>query len=514
MTSPRDEIDNWLDRGVTPLNPPPGALDRIRRRARQRKTRQATFTAVGCAVVLAAAVVTPQVIAAAHQPGPHPPVAIQNTPPSVQPSPSHSYSSAPQTHRATQIKQHTTLANSWTVPPGNFQPTSVTFVGDGLGGVFGAVIGQAGTPGHCATTDCTSLAGTHDYGTSWYGVSAPLAPGPSGSAGVSQLRFANTSDGWAFGPAVWETTGGGWPWKHEQTPGHRVIDIEAVPAQQVNGVKLPARAFAVFGTCTGTGSNYAANCSSYSLWTSIAGNNSWTPVGVPAAYQQMASASSTAPILVISANAGYLLTPSGAVLTGPTTGAQWHVAGQAAPCAPGPAGNGSPTQQSGAQNSGSTSPATSQSPGTSGSGTSVGSQDTGAQFAAGPKLLLLACGSQAAGGRTQVSVHTSANGTSWQSAGGSLTVPGRPTALASAAASQVVLATTSGIEYSANGGGTWHAARFAGAGSGQTAPQGGFSYVGMTNATQGVAVPVNASLGEIYVTGNGGRTWRAARISS
>ena len=43
-------------------------------------------------------------------------------------------------------------------------------------------------------------------------------------------------------------------------------------------------------------------------------------------------------------------------------------------------------------------------------------------------------------------------------------------------------------------------------------PAGGFSYVGMTNATQGVAVPANASLGEIFVTSDGGRTWRPSPI--
>ena len=44
-------------------------------------------------------------------------------------------------------------------------------------------------------------------------------------------------------------------------------------------------------------------------------------------------------------------------------------------------------------------------------------------------------------------------------------------------------------------------------------PAGGFSYVGMTNATQGVAVPVNSSLGEIFVTRDGGKTWSPSLIS-
>src|SRR5882757_1191680 len=80
--------------------------------------------------------------------------------------------------------------------PPNFQATSVTFVGLDSG----FVLGQAGTPGHCgppARYICTSIAGTADHGGTWHGVSAPVTGAPAGSAGVSQVRFYNTSDGWA-----------------------------------------------------------------------------------------------------------------------------------------------------------------------------------------------------------------------------------------------------------------------------------------------------------------------------
>ena len=499
MTSPRDEIDNWLEQGVTPLYPSSGSLDRIRRRARQRKTRQATFAAAGCAVVLAGAVVTPQLIATGQHNGHrnHQPVAVEPSSPEVQPSISHASHTSPSlAGRATQFKQHTTLKKSWTRPPGHFRPTSVTFAGTGNGSVIGAVIGQAGPP--CASQYCTSLAGTSDYGQTWKGVSAPYAPGPNGGAGVSQLRFATTSDGWAFGPALYETSRGGWPWKSEDTYGQRVIDVEAVAT----------RAFAVFGTCTGTGANYAANCTSYSLWTSVAGSSTWTPVQVPVAYQQLAStssASSAAPKLVISGGTTvYLLTPSGQVLSGPTAGGSWHLAGKA-PCSPGPgAASGQDSQSppvpgSGTQNS------VSPSPGTQGSA----GPGYGAEFAAGPQLLL-SCESQAAA--AQVTLYASTDGARWHRAG-SLSVPGSPTSLTSAASGQAVLATTAGIEYSATGGRTWRAATFASAGSGATGPAGGFSYVGMTNASQGVAVPADSSLGEVYVTTDGGSTWDPSPIT-
>ena len=64
-----------------------------------------------------------------------------------------------------------------------------------------------------------------------------------------------------------------------------------------------------------------------------------------------------------------------------------------------------------------------------------------------------------------------------------------------------------------NGGRTWQAATFGGSGSGQAAPAEGFRYVGLTNGTQGVAVPAESKLGEIYVTTDGGSTWQPSPIA-
>ncbi|MGH3300633.1 MAG: hypothetical protein ACRDOK_02935, partial [Streptosporangiaceae bacterium] len=63
MTDPRDQIDDWLATDVTPLGPPPGSLDRVRRRVRQRRTRQVVVASAGCAVLLAAGVAAPEVAA-------------------------------------------------------------------------------------------------------------------------------------------------------------------------------------------------------------------------------------------------------------------------------------------------------------------------------------------------------------------------------------------------------------------------------------------------------------------
>ncbi len=44
-------------------------------------------------------------------------------------------------------------------------------------------------------------------------------------------------------------------------------------------------------------------------------------------------------------------------------------------------------------------------------------------------------------------------------------------------------------------------------------PADGFSYVGMTSDTNGVALPANAALGEVFITRDGGRTWVPHRVS-
>ena len=124
---------------------------------------------------------------------------------------------------------------------GSFQPTSITFVSSRLG----AVIGQGQPAGLCTgQSTCTSLAGTDDYGKTWFGVSAPAAGSPDGASGVSQLRFLNENQGFAFGPALWVTEDGGASWAQVGLPsGVRVTDLETVDGQVL----------AVWAQCQGDG---------------------------------------------------------------------------------------------------------------------------------------------------------------------------------------------------------------------------------------------------------------------
>jgi photosystem II stability/assembly factor-like uncharacterized protein len=80
------------------------------------------------------------------------------------------------------------------------------------------------------------------------------------------------------------------------------------------------------------------------------------------------------------------------------------------------------------------------------------------------------------------------------------------TSLAAAPNGTLALATTTGIYYLPHGGERWEPSNATGTG----APKGGFSYVGMTTNDQGVAVPADTSLHEIWMTTDGGATWAPA----
>jgi hypothetical protein len=274
VPEPPDELDTWLGRDVQPLSPPPGTFERIHRRARRRKLNQALVAAAGAVVIIAGGVLIPAAATGLLTGGgpSAPPAAAgraRSSPPAssapVTPPPSSAISPVPTAPTGTGLSATTSGAAT----PANFQPTSITMIS----GTIGAVIGQAGTPGHCGppvADDCTSLAGTADYGSSWYGVSAPVTGAPDGATGAGQLRFLNLSDGWAYGPALYTTADGGRSWTAEPTFGRRVTALEAAGT----------RAFAVLATCSGGGAAYAADCSSFSLYSTGAGTTGLSPVSL------------------------------------------------------------------------------------------------------------------------------------------------------------------------------------------------------------------------------------------
>jgi hypothetical protein len=471
----RDPVDDWLNAQVEPLAPAQGSFERIRRRARRRKARRAAASAAGAAIVLAAAVTVPKIATSLQSQASRPsrPVAVGSPSVSAGPRPTGmgdgTPSSGPSSVAPPSTSRLSAAGSGQPVPP-NFQPTSVTFVGPAIG----AVIGQAGNPGHCATAYCTSLAGTSDYGSTWYGVSAPKTGEPDGSFGVGRVRFLNTSDGWAFGPQLWVTHDGGATWTQENTGGQRVIGLETAGN----------RAFAVLAKCTGSGPDYAAKCTAVSLYTSGASSDQWQPVsgpvsglGPPAGQETPVSAS-----LVLTGTQGYLLAPSGELLTGPLTGGAWTVASDQAPCLPGlPWPDGEPT---------------------------------GALLAANASGLVLVCTSAtdtAANTQVKSIAESSNDGVTWSSHQ-PVTAQGIATSVATQGqGSLVALATDTGI-YLSSGGSDWQLAQ--GSPGGAAADEGGFSYVGMTTPLDGVALPADPGLHEVFITTDGGSTWQPHAVST
>jgi BNR/Asp-box repeat len=459
VPEPRDELDTWLGVQVQPLLPPPGTFERASRQARRLRTRRALLAAAGALAVAAiAAVAVPQLVIPALGTGRqasatgglssaaavprHPATGMAGSPP------------AP----ATAGPPVPAVA---TAPP----PQSVTFVGAATGWVMGQSLpaGQCDQP---AAPACIVLRRTDSGGATWRTVHPPPAHGPNGPTGVSQIRFLTRSDGWAFGPQLWATHNAGRTWTQVATGGLRVTALEA----------RGRRVFAVWARCTGTGAGFASHCTSFTVYSSPAGSDAWTPALSPVAAGPAGGAAS----LLLTGTTAYLLSPAGSLFAGPLTGATLQSIPQATGTAaaeprtpPCPAGSPQP-----------------------------GGQPSGALLAAGPPSSLdLLCAGTSAGGPQRKTIYASSDGGQTWRRTGQAPATGTAWFLSASPSGALVLATSVGIEVSTDGGTTWSAA-------GGTMPPGGFAYVGMTTGKQGVAVPAGPDQHSVWLTYDGGHTWQ------
>jgi hypothetical protein len=441
----RDDLDTWLHSRIEPLSPPPGTFEAIKRRARRRKVRKLTVSAGVAAAVIAAVVTVPQVVKMPVEPArPEAGAKPATSAPSTTSGPGKVFASS---------KAPIALPTGNPVPA-NFQPASITAVSDQT--MF--VIGQAGKPGQCATQYCTSVARTQDAGATWTGLPAPLAGAPDGAAGVGQIRFLDGINGWAFGPELWASHDGGESWKQVSTHGRRVIDVETVGK----------RAFAIEADCTGTGQDYAAQCTDFTLYSTPATGDDWKPAGASTTNLNKQGAFGSA-ALVLTGTRGYLLAPDGTLLAGPVTGTgEWKEAGQI-PCAVGLA------QQDGAP--------------------------AGAQLGAlSAQTLILAC-------QTKAIYQSADGGATWQQTKAGPATSATATSISASPTASVILGTTAGIEVLPTGSDTWQAATLTG-----TVPEGGFGFVGMTTPTRGIALPADAGAGSVWFTTDGGLTWSPSQV--
>jgi photosystem II stability/assembly factor-like uncharacterized protein len=420
VTGPRDPLEAWLSTDVELLPPPPGAFERVHRRARHRRAMKAVTAAAGAAVIIAAGVTIPQLALNTGHPAPPAKFAL---PREARPIPAGGPSALPGPPLASAGHGPRTAAR--------FTPSSVTFVGSGLGAVLG-------TARSCGPRPCTAMAGTPDYGKTWTEVGAPPAGTPDGSAGVSQVRFLNGSIGWAYGPALYATHDGGASWRAINTKGRRVIDLSTV-----NG-----RAFAVLASgCTGTGQQFAAGCTGFRLFSTPASADNWRSVP-DAAGAGLAAAGG----LQLTGHGGYLL--AGVKLyAGPVTAGRWHQV---------PASGSTPDCLRGR------------------------SPEEVRLIAPSLSALYLTCGSPES--TVTLALYVSQDsGRTWK------TLPRIPvpadtaTSLAVSPAGPLILASKIGLYHSGDGR-TWRKAK-------GPVPAGGFSFVGITTDANGVAVaaaPVRA----------------------
>src|SRR5437016_1309772 len=316
MPDRHDDVDAWLSERIEPLPPPPGTFDLIKRKARRRKYRKLAITAGSAAVIVAAAVTVPQVVN----------LPVLNPNPTAAPAAGAHSNPAKVTQSAGQeasgsASPVTSSAVPFAVPvPGNFRPTSVTFVGPRTGWV----IGQGLTPGHCATQFCTSVARTDDAGRTWTGVPAPMAGAADGATGLSQIRFLNLKYGWAYGPQLYATSTGGGALcagpGHGSGPWTRVSSLVAScpvgPARadgQPTGALLGAvNASDLILACASasSGSNPSVSTQQKFIYSSKNGGVSWQQLATaPAAGVAFGLAASPSESVVLATNQGIDLLP-------------------------------------------------------------------------------------------------------------------------------------------------------------------------------------------------------------
>jgi photosystem II stability/assembly factor-like uncharacterized protein len=233
---------------------------------------------------------------------------------------------------------------------------------------------------------------------------------------------------------------------------------------------VSGRVLAVAGTgCTGTGSAYAGGCTGFALYSAAADGGRWRRILTAQGVRVVPGG------LQLSSGHGYLIA-AGRLYSGPLAGGAWTAVPTASPTAPAcltsPAGRGPWLIAPGPPSS----------PG------------SGAVF--------LVCGTaQPAGGARLALYASSDGGLTWQPRG-AIAAAGAATSLAVSPSGQLVLATRAGIYFRPRGARTWRPATLQG-----TAGRVGFTFVGMTTDSNGVAVPAGPATHEILITRDGGRTW-------
>ena len=277
MSNSDNELIEFLRELVTQQpTPPPGWEDDLIRRISETRVRSSLAPAgsrqggqthqrwrplwaeIGAALAIAAVVVLS--IQAFFHPGPR---SISNGPVAV---------TAPDTTPSTRVSSPSPTA----VGLSDFQPEALTAVSESTFWVLGT--------NSCAASGCVSeIMHTVNGGKSFHGIPAPptdflagnvSSPGPQL---VSDIRFADLSNGWVFGNTLWATHTGGAEW-HQITFGGTLLGVDQLEPG-ANGY-----VYGVFEICTNP--TTASGCV-HRLMRSRASSDTWSlitpgnPVGRP-----------------------------------------------------------------------------------------------------------------------------------------------------------------------------------------------------------------------------------------
>jgi hypothetical protein len=104
----------------------------------------------------------------------------------------------------------------------------------------------------CGTRDCPAIATTTDGGIAFQSLPAPggpFGPGLNSPPAAGSIRFADSADGWVFGPALYATHDRGRHWTAIPLPG-QVTGLEPGLGEVFAVVTPPAPPCARTGTCT------------------------------------------------------------------------------------------------------------------------------------------------------------------------------------------------------------------------------------------------------------------------
>jgi photosystem II stability/assembly factor-like uncharacterized protein len=189
--------------------------------------------------------------------------------------------------------------------PAGFRAQAVTWASPMLGWVLGVA--------PCGDTTCTTILATTNGGGTWNQKGTMRAPLTSEErAGVTELRFADATHGWAFAPNLWSTDDGGAKWHRESIPGGG-RQVQAL-AGDADGV------FALVSSCRMH--EPPSNCKPATLWRTTPGGDSWTQMSLSLAKGLV----TVLAVLKVHDATAYLAIPNEAepdVLEATTDGTDW-----------------------------------------------------------------------------------------------------------------------------------------------------------------------------------------------